>query len=42
MRGEGPFVFAQVTNKLGVDEIAVHILKTMRRSTHVSKFGKKV
>jgi len=26
MRGEGPFVFAQVTNGIGVEEIAAQLL----------------
>ena len=33
MRGEGPFVFAQLTGQLGVEEIAERILKTYLTST---------
>jgi urease accessory protein len=32
MRGEGPTIFAQVTNLVGVNEVASHILKTWRAS----------
>jgi urease accessory protein len=31
MRGEGPFVFAQVKNDKGVDEVIEHILAAKRR-----------
>jgi urease accessory protein len=33
MRGDGPFVFAQVTRGVGVPEIADHILGTWERAT---------
>src|SRR5262245_59998912 len=33
MRGDGPFLFAQVTNDLGVSEIAQQLLKTWRQAT---------
>jgi urease accessory protein len=32
MRGEGPTVFAQVTNGVGVDDIAAHLLGALRRA----------
>lgn len=32
MRGDGPFVFAQVTRGVGVPEITDHILGTWRRA----------
>jgi urease accessory protein len=33
MRGDGPVVFAQVTNGVGVEEIAGHVLHTWRKAT---------
>jgi len=33
MRGEGPFVFAQVTNGLGVDAVVDHMLREWRSAT---------
>jgi urease accessory protein len=33
MRGDGPFVFAQVTNGIGVAEIAAHLQRNWRRAT---------
>jgi urease accessory protein len=35
MRGEGPFVFAQVTRAVGVDEIAAHVLHAWRHAAGV-------
>lgn len=35
MRGEGPFVFAQVTHGVGLDAIVDHMLTTWRRATAV-------
>ena len=32
MRGDGPFVFAQVTNGIGVAEIAAHVQRSWRRA----------
>jgi urease accessory protein len=32
MRGAGPTVFAQVTNRVGVDDIAAHVLGAWRRA----------
>jgi urease accessory protein len=32
MRGDGPFVFAQVTNGIGVAEIAAHLQRSWRRA----------
>src|ERR1043165_8249895 len=32
MRGEGPFIFAQINNRTGVPEIAEHVLKAWRRT----------
>jgi urease accessory protein len=34
MRGAGPFVFAQVTNGLGVDSIVMQVLDAWRRATN--------
>src|SRR4029079_14453933 len=34
MRGAGPFVFAQVTNGLGVDSIVMQVLEAWRRATN--------
>ena len=36
MRGEGPFVFAQVKNGVGVDVIIEHILHAWQHATGVS------
>ena len=36
MRGEGPFLFTQVTNGIGVDEVATHVLDAWRAATHRS------
>ncbi len=36
MRGEGPFVFAQVTNGIGVREVADHLLRSWRTETAAS------
>ena len=33
MRGDGPFVFAQVTNGVSVSEIAQHVLTSWRQAT---------
>jgi urease accessory protein len=33
MRGDGPTVFAQVTNGVAVDEIAAHVLRAWRAAT---------
>ena len=33
MRGDGPFVFAQVTNGIGVEEIAAQLLASWQRAT---------
>jgi urease accessory protein len=33
MRGDGPFVFAQVTNGIGIAEIAAHLQRNWRRAT---------
>jgi urease accessory protein len=33
MRGDGPFLFAQVTNGVGVLEIATHVLSSWRQAT---------
>lgn len=33
MRGEGPFVFAQVKNGVGIEEIATHILRAWKAAT---------
>jgi urease accessory protein len=32
MRGDGPFLFAQVTNAVGVDEVVTHVLDAWRRA----------
>ena len=36
MRGEGPFLFTQVTNSIGVDEVATRVLDAWRAATHRS------
>ncbi len=36
MRGEGPFVFAQVTKNIGVLDIANHVLATWKRARNVN------
>ena len=36
MRGEGPFLFTQVTNSIGVDEVAMRVLDAWRAATHRS------
>ena len=36
MRGSGPYVFAQVKNGVGVDDIIAHILHTWRHATGVA------
>jgi CobW/HypB/UreG, nucleotide-binding domain len=33
MRGEGPFVFSQVTNSVGVDAVVTHVLDAWKRAT---------
>jgi urease accessory protein len=33
MRGDGPFIFAQVTNDVGVDDIVGHVLSHWRTAT---------
>jgi urease accessory protein len=33
MRGEGPFLFAQVTNGVGVREVADHLIRGWRHAT---------
>ena len=35
MRGEGPFVFAQVTHGVGVEEIARHVLHAYRHAAGI-------
>jgi urease accessory protein len=35
MRGEGPFIFAQVTNAVGVDTVVMHVLDAWRAATGV-------
>ena len=32
MRGDGPFVFAQVKSGMGTEEIAGHVLEAQRRA----------
>ena len=34
MRGDGPFVFAQVTNHIGVAEIIDHLQRSWSRATN--------
>jgi urease accessory protein len=36
MRGSGPFVFAQVKNGVGVDEIIDHIIHAWQHATQVA------
>lgn len=36
MRGNGPFVFAQVKNGVGVDEIIDHVLHSWQHATGVT------
>ena len=38
MRGDGPFVFAQVAHGVGVEDIVAHILSTARRDGRFAKF----
>jgi urease accessory protein len=33
MRGDGPFLFTQVTNQVGMDEVVTHLLDAWRRAT---------
>jgi hypothetical protein len=33
MRGDGPFLLAQVTNGIGVREIADHVLRSWKTAT---------
>jgi len=35
MRGDGPFVFAQINKQLGLSEISEHILKAWKKATRV-------
>ena len=35
MRGTGPFIFAQVRNGVGVDEIIHHIIHAWQHAAHV-------
>ena len=37
MRGDGPFLFAQVTHGVGVQEIADHLLHTWKRATETGR-----
>lgn len=37
MRGEGPFVFTQVTKGVGLDDVAEHLLGAWRRATGASR-----
>ncbi len=37
MRGEGPFIFAQVRNGIGLDEIISHIMRAMSSATGVAQ-----
>ncbi len=36
MRGDGPFVFAQVTHDVGVDEVVAHVLHAWKHGTGVA------
>ena len=33
MRGDGPFLFAQVTNDVGLDTVVMHVIEAWRRAT---------
>ena len=33
MRGEGPFLFSQVTNDVGVDAVVTHVIDAWTRAT---------
>jgi urease accessory protein len=33
MRGDGPFLFAQVTNDVGLDTVVTHVIEAWRRAT---------
>jgi urease accessory protein len=39
MRGEGPFVFAQVRNGIGVDEVVGHVLRELAVATGAQPAG---
>jgi len=36
MRGDGPFVFTQVTKGVGLDEVAEHLLGAWRKATRTA------
>jgi urease accessory protein len=35
MRGDGPFLFTQITNGIGVEAIVTHVLSAWTRATHL-------